>query len=265
MNRIIQRISELSLSGKKAYIPFLTAGYPDIDATEKLVNVLEKSGADIIELGIPFSDPLADGPTIQNSSHLALQNGITPEKVFDCIKRIRRKSEIPLLIFAYTNIILQYGIDKFFQKCSKAGIDGVLVPDLSIAEADEYKKFSKQKDICMVFLVSPTTSADRMKKIEKYSDGFVYCVSVAGVTGARKSLFDDISTYLDRVESILDKPFMVGFGISSSKDAERISEKCDGIIIGSAILNLIRDSKNISETIKAVGDFSKEICAGLGK
>jgi len=248
----------LKNSGKKAFIPFITAGYPDIEKTIELVLTLERSGADIIELGIPFSDPLADGPTIQYSSYEAVKNGITVKDVFNSIKKIRIISDIPIIVFAYTNLILNYGVNRFMKDLKSLGGDGVLVPDLPIEESEEIKTAAKINNIRTIFLITPLTEPERIKKIEKYSDDFVYCVSVTGVTGARKNIFSKIENYLTKNRKIMTKPFMVGFGVSSKSDARKIAKLSDGVVVGSALINLINkysDKKLLYETYK----FGSEI------
>lgn len=263
MNRITAKIKHLNSTGEKAFIPFITAGYPDMDSTFQVVLELEKSGASIIELGIPFSDPLADGPTIQTSSYKSIQNGTTLETVFKCIRKIRKESEIPLIVFSYTNIVLAYGIDKFMRSLHAAGADGLLMPDLPVEEALDFKQKAVLHGLRMIFLISPLTSSKRMKMIEKITDDFVYCVSVAGVTGERKKLFNNIKPYLKMVSATISKPVMVGFGIGNGQDAGKIAEMSDGVIVGSALIKIMQKSKNSKNMLRKIKIFANEICNGI--
>lgn len=263
MNRITLKFRQLKSSGEKAFIPFITAGYPNMTQTVEIVSVLEQTGADIIEIGMPFSDPLADGPTIQASSHESIMNGTTPESVFECISKIREKSEIPVILFTYTNLILHFGIEKFMTALSDSGGDGLLVPDLPVEESKDFRKCAKKHKIRMIFLISPLTSVERMKQIERASDDFVYCVSIAGVTGARNALFEQIKPYLETVRNTISKPFVVGFGVSSGSDAADISSMSDGVVVGSAIIKIIQKYKENLNLINHLRDFASEIHQGL--
>lgn len=255
MNRITAQIDKLHSAGKKAFIPFITAGYPDIKSTPILVEMLEKAGASIVELGMPFSDPLADGPTIQSSSFEAIRNGTTPDSVFDCIQTIRKTSKVPIILFTYTNLILRYEIDNFMERLSYSGGDGLLVPDLPIEEAQLFIKSAHEHNLRMIFLISPLTSPHRMKKIEKISDDFVYCVSITGVTGKREQLFEKIKPYLQIVRKTISKPFMVGFGVSNRDDARKIAALSDGIVVGSALINIIKENINSPNLLNNVRKF----------
>ena len=262
MNRITATINSLHSKGAKAFIPFITAGYPDIKTTPLLVETLEKAGASIVELGMPFSDPLADGPTIQSSSFEAIRNGTTPDAVFDCIRTIRETSEIPIILFTYTNLILRYEINRFMERLSSSGGDGLLVPDLPIEEAQLFIKRAHEHNLRMIFLISPLTLPQRIKKIEKMSDDFVYCVSITGVTGKRKQLFEKIKPYLQTVSATVSKPF-VGFGVSNRDDARKIAALSDGVVVGSAIINIIKENKNDANLLKNVRKFVLNIYRGL--
>ena len=263
MNRITQTIKKLQKQGEKAFIPFITAGYPDLNSTPEIVFALESGGASIVELGMPFSDPLADGPTIQSSSYQAIENGATPGAVFETIRTIRSKSEIPLIVFTYTNIILQFEIERFMRQLSSSGGDGILVPDLPLEEARLFLASAHKENLRMIFLISPLTPEDRMKRIEKISDDFVYCVSVTGVTGERSQLFSKVRNYLRKVRSVLSKPIMVGFGISDRGDAQKISRLSDGVVVGSALINVIRHNKNGDDLFEHIQKFAEGISKSL--
>ena len=259
MNRITNQINKLHSTGTKAFIPFITAGYPDIKTTPLLVEILEKAGASIIELGMPFSDPLADGPTIQSSSFEAIRTGTTPDSVFECIQTIRKTSEVPIILFTYTNLILRYEVDRFMERLSASGGDGLLVPDLPIEEAQLFIKSAHEHNLRMIFLISPLTSPQRMKKIEKIADDFVYCVSITGVTGKRDQLFEKIEPYLQTVRKTVSKPFVVGFGVGNRDDARKIAALSDGVVVGSALINIIKENINSANLLDSVRKFALNI------
>jgi tryptophan synthase alpha chain len=263
MNRISSTIEILQKTRKKAFIPFITAGYPSLESTLSIVQALERAGASMIELGMPFSDPLADGPAIQESSYEALCNGATPDKVFECIKKIRSYSEIPLIIFTYSNLVFHKGIDIFMRLVQKSGGDGIIVPDVPIEESTPFIQSAHRNKLRMIQLISPLSSPDRMKHIEMVSDDFVYCVSIMGVTGTQNKLYTRIQEYLKNVRETLTKPFMVGFGISNPEDARNIAQESDGIIVGSALVSLIKQYKNSSLLYEQVYQFAQKIHSSI--
>lgn len=223
---------------------FLTAGYPDLDSTVDLILGLEQHGADLIELGMPFSDPLADGPTIQHSSTQAIKNGITMDRIFGMVASVRRQSEIPIILMGYLNPILRYGVSRFCQKAQQSGVDGLIIPDLPPEESELLQEDARAAGLALVYLVAPNTSDERMELIDEKSEGFVYCVSVTGVTGAREG--DEVSRsverFIERVEKHISRnPTMIGFGIKSHEDARRIAARADGFIVGSALIDTIRE------------------------
>jgi len=242
MNRIDKLFRRLKKQRKKAFIVYVTAGYPSMPATEKLLPVLEKSGADLVELGIPFSDPLADGPTIQRSSHEALLKGATVSAILKMVRRAREKVTLPLVFMTYYNPILKYGLKKFIIDSKKAGVDGVIVPDLPPDEAGPFISFAKGMSFDTIFLAAPTSTRKRLEKIAKKSTGFIYYVSLTGVTGARKRLPKDIVSHVRELKKITQKPVCVGFGISTPIQARRISRLADGIIVGSALIKVVEKS-----------------------
>lgn len=222
---------------------FLTAGYPDLESTVDLILGLEKSGTDLIELGMPFSDPLADGPTIQYSSNKAIENGITMNRIFRMVSQVREQSEIPIILMGYVNPVLRYGVEKFCEKAAEAGVDGLIIPDIPVEESGVLEESAKKYDLPIIYLVAPNTSDKRMQLIDKKSQGFVYCVSVTGVTGARdgKEVSRSVNRFIDRVKkNITRNPKMVGFGIKSYEDAHTIAADMDGFIVGSALIETIR-------------------------
>lgn len=243
MNRI-QKVFEEKGKDSKLMSLFLTAGFPDLESTVNLILGFEKNGADIIELGMPFSDPLADGPTIQYSSDIAIKNGITMNKIFDMVKEVRQHSEIPIILMGYMNPVLRYGVDKFCKKAGETGVDGLIIPDLPIEEGEIIKNRAKTSSLALIYLVAPNTSDKRMQMADKNSEGFVYCVSVTGVTGARdgKEVSNSVDRFIERVKAnITRNPVMVGFGIKSYQDAQNIASNADGFIVGSALIDTIKD------------------------
>lgn len=237
--RIEKTFKRLGENGEKALVAFVTAGDPDLDTTRRLIPELERAGADIVELGLPFSDPMADGPTIQASSERALEAGATVPKVLDLIKDVRKDTEVPIVLFGYYNPIYSYGLKKFARKASRAGADGVLVVDLPPEEADEFKTELDSVGLDLIFLLTPTSDTGRMKLVAGKGSGFVYYVSLTGVTGARTTLATRIGDYVKRIRKFTDLPVGVGFGISTPEQARSVAKKADGVIVGSAIINTI--------------------------
>jgi tryptophan synthase alpha chain len=223
---------------------FLTAGYPDPSETVDLILGMEEAGADMIELGMPFSDPLADGPTIQYSSQVAIEKGVDIDQILKMVEQVREQSNIPLILMGYLNPVLRYGIDAFFHKASDAGVDGLIIPDVPPEESGLMQKAADQYQLPLIYLVAPNTSDERMRHIDEVSNGFVYCVSVTGVTGARdgEEVAQSVARFIDRVdEQIQRNPTMVGFGIKNHEDAQRIAQKANGFIVGSALIDTIRE------------------------
>jgi tryptophan synthase alpha chain len=231
---------------------YFTAGFPKLEDTVSILQYLQEAGADMVEIGIPFSDPVADGPTIQHSSTVALRNGMTLNLLFEQIKNIRKSVHIPLLLMGYLNPVMQYGMEKFCQKCQETGIDGLIIPDLPLQEyMDEYKTLFEQYGLYNIFLISPQTSEERIRQIDQHSSGFIYMVSSASITGAKGSITDEQVAYFKRVAQMgLNNPSVIGFGISNHETFERACTYASGAIIGSAFVNLLKESKNLKEDIK---------------
>lgn len=243
MNRITKKFQEKGADEKLMSL-FITAGYPDLESTVDLVLGFEKNGADLIELGMPFSDPLADGPTIQYSSDVSIEKGISIDKIMDMVVEIRKKSEIPIILMGYMNPVLRYGVAKFCERAKAVGVDGFILPDIPVEESGLIEKEAAKVHIPIIYLVAPNTSDDRMQLADQKSEGFVYCVSVTGVTGARsgEEVSKSVNTFIERVgQQVTKNPKMVGFGIKSYEDAQQIAEKADGFIVGSALINTIKD------------------------
>jgi tryptophan synthase alpha chain len=258
MNRIDEKFNYLQGKNEKAFIPFVTAGDPDLTTTIELVLTLEKAGADIVELGIPYSDPMADGPVIQASSTRALANGTKINSIMDKVKEIREKTQIPLVYLLYYNSIFKYGTEKFFKQCMEVGIDGLIIPDLPLEERVEVIEIADRYDICIIPMVAPT-SHERIKAITNLGKGFVYCVSVNGVTGTRQNLNTDIKEYMDLISNYTNMPKALGFGISNAEMAKAYAPYCEAIIVGSAIIKLVDEGGTQEEIIKRVYDFAVEI------
>lgn len=252
MNRIDRTFKELRKNGRKALIPYIMAGDPDLDATKRYIHDLESSGADIIELGVPFSDPLADGPTIQRAAERSLQKGTTLRKVLKLVKEIRKTSEIPLILMTYYNPIFKLGIESFITKAVKAGVDGVIIPDLIPDEANEFMKLSRQHNLDTIFLLAPTSTDERIRKVTKASTGFIYYVSITGITGAKLSMGSLMKNTLKTINATTRKPVAVGFGVSSAKEAASVARLADGVIIGSAIVKLIANGKSIRNFVRNI-------------
>ncbi len=262
-NRIENKFQELKKNKAKAFIAFITAGFPNLSATEKLIYALDSAGADIIELGVPFSDPLADGPTIQSASYLALKNGTNLKKIFEVVKKARAKTEVPIALMTYYNPVFHYGEELFIRDCVKCGVDGVIIPDLPPEEATTLISLARKNNIATVFFVSPTTSVKRMRFAAQKATGFIYYVSTTGVTGERRNLAKNIFDNVRKIKQLTHKPVCVGFGISNSSQAKEILKVADGVIVGSAIIKKIAENKtcpNLNEKVKKfVFTFKKEI------
>jgi len=244
----------------KALIPYICAGDPDLNLTKQLIFTLEKGGADIIELGIPFSDPLADGPVIQEAGQRALKSGTTLKKIIAMVKSINNKVQTPLVLMGYYNSILKYGRDDFIDDISDAGISGVIIPDLPYEEDELLYKKLNENGICGILLAAPNTSKTRLDFLGNKSSGFLYCVSLLGVTGDKKGPYQKIEQYINRVRSQVNLPLALGFGISGPQKAKEVSKYVDGIIIGSAIIKIINNNNcNQNIMLEKVKDFIKEI------
>ena len=260
---IVEKLNELRNKKRKILSLFITAGYPTLESTVPLAVSLAHAGADIVEIGIPFSDPIADGPTIQKSSQIALQNGITTRITFEIAREIRRRSDIPLILMGYANSIYTFGLGNFLGTCKEIGVDGIIIPDLPLEESKEYRTVAKQNNIATIFLAAPTTPMDRLTQLDKASTGFLYCVSVTGVTGERQSISEQSERFLVQARAyVRNNPMLVGFGISTPEDARRISRLSDGVIIGSALLTLLHASSN-NHAIENAAAFTKELRQAL--
>jgi tryptophan synthase alpha chain len=247
----MSRIGDVFTNGHKALIGYVTAGYPDIEVTPEIVSVLVENGCDIIELGIPFSDPLADGATIQKASYQALKRGITPEACLKLASEISGRTACPLVFMTYYNPVYHYGLEEFCRDCEECDIEGLIVPDLPPDEGDELSAVVASHNLDLIYLLPPNSSDDRIKLVTDKSSGFVYLVSLTGVTGARNELPVELEKFIGRVRAKTEKPLCVGFGISTPEHAQRIATMADGVIVGSRILQLVDEDP----TLKSLGAF----------
>ena len=266
MSRIEKKFGELKELGRTALVTYITAGDPSIDMTSDIVLKLEESGADIIELGIPFSDPMADGSVIQLASERALENGTTLGAVLDTVKSIRRRSEVPIILFGYYNPFLSYGLEKFSHDAAQAGADGVLVVDLPPEEAHEFKVHTDKAGLDLIFLLAPTSTHERVSLIARNASGFVYLVSVTGVTGVRTQVSDSLDSLCGEIKEATKLPVGVGFGVSSPEQVQNISRYADAVIVGSAIVRIIeeygRDKDALLENLSSFVGSLSEPCGG---
>ena len=240
----------------KAFIAFITCGDPDLETTAKAVKTAADNGADLIELGIPFSDPTAEGPVIQGANIRALKGGITTNKVFDFVKEIRKDVKTPMVFMTYANVVFSYGADKFISKCNEVGIDGIILPDLPFEEKDEFSPICDKYDVDLISLIAPT-SENRIAMIAKEAKGFLYIVSSLGVTGARSEIKTDLKAIVDVVRENTDIPCAIGFGISTPEQAKKMAELSNGAIVGSAIVKLLE--KYGTEAPKYIGEYVKSM------
>ncbi|HOD11555.1 MAG TPA: tryptophan synthase subunit alpha [Candidatus Omnitrophota bacterium] len=259
MNRIDQKFSQLKRNKKKAFIAFITAGDPDLTTTEKLVLAFERSGVDIVELGVPFSDPLADGPTIQAASQRAIAQGVTLKKILALVKRLRATTELPICLMTYYNPVFHFGEKEFVAQAVRAGVDGLIIPDLPPEEAKTLIAQARRVNLATIFFLAPTTDFTRVALINKSSTGFIYYVSVAGVTGARTALPKALRAALKAFQRKSTKPICVGFGISTPAQVREIARYADGVIVGSAIVKEILKNKNKKNLVACVAKFVRSL------
>ena len=259
MSRIGQRFAKLRATSGKALICFLTAGDPDIETTKALALELEQAGADILELGAPFSDPLADGPSIQASSQRALKNGTTMSAVLGLVADIRKSSELPLVVMTYTNPVQRYGLARFAKDAESAGVDGVIMTDMPPEEADEWKPLADASGLDTIFLLAPTSPPARIESVARAASGFVYCVSRTGVTGAQTDLPEELQSMLTAIRAATDKPIVVGFGVSCSEHVRQVCQWADGAVVGSALVNLVAEHSADADLVSIAGRFVREL------
>lgn len=250
-----ERIRE-AFTGGKAFIPFFTCGDPDLETTGKLVKAAAENGAHIVELGIPFSDPTAEGPVIQKANLRALQGGVTTDKVFDLVRKLRKEIAIPLVFMTYANVVFSYGAELFISTCQKIGIDGIILPDFPFEEKEEFAPICKKYGVALISMIAPT-SDKRIAMIAKEAEGFIYIVSSLGVTGTRKEITTDLASIVKVVRENTDTPCAIGFGISTPAQAEKMARIADGVIVGSAIIKLVEAYGG--DSIKYVEEYVKSM------
>ena len=261
MSRIRETFASLKRAARGGFIPFITAGDPDLTTTERLLIELAAAGANIIELGVPFSDPVADGETIQRASERALRKGVTLRDALTCIARAKQHIDVPIVLFSYFNPLLSFGRDRLANDAKEAGVDAVLVTDLIPEEAETWTETLIQFDLDPIFLVAPTTSDKRLKQIARQARGFIYAVSRAGVTGARDEMTDDAEALVKRVRSVSDLPVAVGFGISTAEQVREVLRFADAAVIGSAIVSQIEELAKSPDLVRRVGEFARSLLA----
>lgn len=259
MKRIEETFKMLRAKKEKALIVYLTAGDPSLSVTKELIFALEEAGVDILEIGVPFSDPTADGPVIQAASQRSLKAGTTLKGVLEMVREVRKVSEIPIVLFGYFNPIFAYGVQRFAQTARKAGVDGVLVVDLPFEEAKELRNYTDKAGIDFISLIAPTTDKDRLKTIVANASGFLYYISITGITGTTAPKIENIKTDVKKIRKITNLPIAVGFGISKPQQARDIAGFSHGVVIGSAVVSLIDENKNNSDLFKILSDYISNI------
>ncbi|MCD7882999.1 MAG: tryptophan synthase subunit alpha [Lachnospiraceae bacterium] len=247
----------------KAFIPFITCGDPSLEVTEQLVYAMEKAGADLIELGIPFSDPTAEGPVIQAANNRALAGGVTTDKIFDMVKKIRKNTQIPMVFMTYANVVFSYGIERFVKTAAEVGMDGIILPDVPFEEKEEFAVTCRENGLALVSLIAPTSHA-RVAEIASAAEGFIYCVSSLGVTGVRSEITTDIGEMVRLVRAASDIPCAIGFGISTPEQAAKMAREADGVIVGSAIVRICKEYgadcvPKVAEYVKSMKDAIREL------
>lgn len=258
-NRISNQFAALRQAGEKGLITFITAGDPDLDTTGELVLTLEKAGADIIELGVPYSDPLADGPVIQQASQRALKSGTNLKKIFHTVAGLRAKTQVPIVLMTYYNPLLRYGLANVAVDAAAVGVDGFIVPDLPMEESADFYGVLDSRGICLIPLVAPTSGRERIKKVTAGARGFVYCVSLTGVTGVRKEVPQNLKEFMGIVRKSTSAPLAVGFGVSTPEQAAAVAEHCDAVIVGSALVQTIGEKGKSPELYYSVFEMARNL------
>lgn len=259
MNRIAERFASLQRAKKKGFIVYIGAGDPNLESTRQLALAFEQAGVDILELGVPFSDPLADGLVNQLAAQRGLESGTTPPKVLATVAAIRKESNIPIVLYIYFNLIHKVGLEKFIREAAAAGVDGLLVLDLPPEESDNYEALMKQVGLCNIYLIAPTTPEDRIELIVKRGTGFIYYVSREGVTGMQQKVSDTIATMTARIRAHTSLPIAVGFGISTPEQAKLVAQNAEAIVVGSAVVNQIAEHGKSADLVSRVAKFVRTL------
>ena len=259
MSRIDETFAELKRENRRGFIPFITAGDPDLPTTRDLIIELAHAGATVIELGVPFTDPMADGPVIQRASERALRHGFGLAKVLEVVSEARKQTDVPIILFSYFNPLLQFGIDKLAREAKAAGVDGILVTDLVPEEAGEFAATLGAHDLDMIYLVAPTSTDERLQMIAKRASGFIYAVSRAGITGARAEMSAEAEKLVRRVRKFSDLPVAVGFGISKPEHVADVWRYADAAVVGSAIVSEIEQAQSAADAVARVGRFARQL------
>jgi tryptophan synthase alpha chain len=259
MSRIEKKFSALQAKGEKALIYYLTAGDPSLDKTREIILGMEAAGVDVVEIGVPFSDPTADGPIIQAASQRALKNGATLAGILAMIAALRKSSEIPIVLFGYYNPILSYGPERFAARAKQAGVDGILVVDLPFEEAAELRQYTDPQGIDFISLIAPTTSIERVRQIAALATGFLYYISITGVTGTAKPQVEEVKKDVERIRKVTALPLAIGFGISTPEQAKEIAPHADGIVVGSAVVKMIAENSQRSDLVSLVSQYAREM------
>jgi tryptophan synthase alpha chain len=259
MSRIEQQFSSLRAKGEKALICYLTAGDPSLAQTKQIILALEAAGVDLVEIGCPFSDPTADGPIIQAASQRALKSGTTLSAILDMIEALRKTSEIPICLFGYYNPILSFGNERFALRAREAGVDGILVVDLPPEEAPELRQFTDPAGIDFISLIAPTTNNERVRRIARRATGFLYYISITGVTGTARPQVEEVRKDVERIRTVTTLPLAVGFGISTPQQAKELAPFADGIVVGSAIVRMIAENSQRNDLVSIVSQYAREM------
>jgi tryptophan synthase alpha chain len=263
MNRIVERFARLKREGKKGFIVYIGAGDPDLDATRRLALAFDKLGVDVLELGVPFSDPLADGPVNQLAAQRGLEAGTTPPKVLETVTAIRRDSQIPIVLYIYFNLIHRVGLERFINNAAKAGVDGLLALDLPPEESANYETLMRRADLCNIYLVAPTTPEDRIELIVKRGTGFIYYISHEGVTGMQEKVAANLAQMTAKIRAHTDLPIAVGFGISTPEQAKTVAAAADAVVVGSAVVNQIAQHGKSAGLVNRVAEFVKTLASAV--
>src|SRR3989440_2824714 len=258
MSRIVDMFANLKRANRKGFIPFITAGDPDLNTTRELIVELARAGATLIELGIPFTDPMADGPVIQRASERALRHGFGIREVLQIVSDARRETGVPIILFSYFNPLLQFGVEKLAREAKSAGVDGILVTDLVPEEANQFASALRANDLDMIFLIAPTSTDERLKMVAERSSGFIYAVSRAGITGAREQMSAEAEKLVRRMRAFSDLPIAVGFGISTPEHVANVWRYADAAVVGSAIVSEIEKADSAVDAVTRVGRFARE-------